>query len=203
MKRLSLILLCLLSACAPTRVTIPENAGLVTAEPVARLNAKVAVSYRYLSDKVVAKKMLVRRRYGTEISRQEVGSYEIAPATRAIITKALREVFTEVTVIEGKVRPKAYDMIIVPRLIEFDLMYLNNLFRPTVANVEFMIQVLDGQHAKPFGQIVLYGYSKRGVGEHDGLSGEQRAIVRAMEDAASGILTDLPERKMMAPWRAR
>lgn len=202
MSRLLVILLLLVSACAPVRIMIPEDAPIVRGDAETRLNARVGVSYKALGDQVVGKRVVIRKQYGQEVSRHNAAIYLIAPASRAVITKALKKVFAEVTVIEGKIDRNAYDIIVVPQLHKFDLHNRRNIFKTTEASVEYKVHFLDG-YGKRFGDIYLFGDSKRGVEGAGDLAGDRRAIVQAMEDAVKDIIEELPKSEMMAPWRSR
>lgn len=202
MSRLLVLLLLFISACAPARIMIPEDAPIVRGDPETRLNARVGVSYKVLGDKVVLKRIGIMKRYGREVSRREVAIFLIAPASRAAITKALRKVFTEVTVIDGKIDRNAFDIIAVPAMRKIDLENAETVFKTTEATVEYTIHFLDGQ-GKALGKLSLSGDSSR-VGDVDTeLADDQRAIVQAIEHAMKDIIEELPQSDMMAPWRSR
>lgn len=201
MRQFLIAALFLLSACAPSQVIIPTGAPLVPGEPKAQVNANAAVSYKLLSDSVVSKRIRITKIHGDEVSRRELDHYHVAPASREAITKALKKVFPTLTVANDKLPLGTYDVIIIPKLVDLELPQKRSIYHSTEAHIEYALIVLDGRDGSTLGIMSFRGYSTAGVGEHRELSGDQRAITRAMEDALKGITADLPDHRTMAPWR--
>ena len=205
MIRFLIPLLLVLPACtltAPDKIVIPANAPQVSQTPDARLQARVAISYRYIRDSLVVNQSLVSEGWGGKPNRRVTAVYHIAPASRAVLTKAFERVFTDVEVFSGDVNPGNYDFVIVPKVQVFDMHKTFHDADHQKVNITYRIYFRDSR-GKPFQIVIADGYGRLPDNSRHSDSSKERATIAAMESAANSIVRTVPDIKAMAPWRSQ
>ena len=202
MLRFAVPLLFLLSACSltgPSKVVISPTAPQVNAVADRQLQARVAVSYRYIRDEMVAKQTKVSEDFFGKTKRQVMTVYHIAPASRAVLTKAFERVFKAVHVVEGKVNPAEFDLVIEPRLQVFNMDKRFHDADYLDFNITYRIY-FKNQRGDSILVFLADGYSRLSEGSRFRVSANERATIEAMEAAAASIVKGLPGTNAMKPW---